>query len=173
MFRATHQINSKKLQTQTLMRCCHLKVLSDYYIMTTRNDLVSAFNKNIFTLLKLLEEKCPNANVDRVINLVKIAKRADHEVIITTIGPYVLKYHDLIDKKDALAFKIDNLESEINKSAKQADKYRTMIVDLFNIVYTQLGIMNEEQKDQVYGIASKLVDIYVDFCIKCKTENKK
>ncbi len=143
-------------------------------VTASRNEIVSSFNKLTFGLLTRLKEKCPGANIDRVENLVKLAKRADHEVIVTEMGPYVFKYRKLIAERKIEAFDSTALNKEIKTigSKKAIDKYKEMIIDMFNVITESLKVATKEELEFIYSTSDKLIDLYIDFCIKCRTEEK-
>jgi hypothetical protein len=143
-------------------------------VTASRNEIVSSFNKLTFGLLTRLKEKCPGANIDRVEGLVKIAKRADHEVIMTEMGPYVFKYRKLIAERKIEAFDSTALDKEIKSlgGKRGVDKYKEMIVDMFNVITESLKVATKDELEFIYSTSDTLIDLYIDFCIKCRTEAK-
>ena len=86
-----------------------------------RAQLVKVFNTTIFSLLDFLKKNSnQQQNIERVTNLAKVAKRIDHEILITTMGPYVLKYQDLIKNRNIEAFNTEHMEKEVRAASKDS-----------------------------------------------------
>lgn len=141
----------------------------------SRLKLCSVFNKKIFSLLNFTKTKFDEATTTRIINLIKVAKRMDHEVIITTMGPYLLKYQNLIQQRAHSAFSPEHFKQELNKysTTSENSKSKKMANDLFTTIYGSLDSLDASEFEKVYKCADDLIDIYLNFCLRCRTEEKR
>lgn len=144
-----------------------------------RAQLVKVFNTTIFSLLDFLKKNSnQQQNIERVTNLAKVAKRIDHEILITTMGPYVLKYQDLIKNRNIEAFNTEHMEKEVRAASKDSksshvDKNKEIAMETFNAIYEIVGKLSDDGSEFIYVSSDKLIDTYIDFCIRCRTEDKK
>jgi len=141
-----------------------------------RGDLTSFFNKRIFALLKICKTHVKDSSsIERLVALLKVAKRIDHEILITSAGPYLWKYQKLIADRNIEAFSPKHMEQEVAsvKVDKSESKSKQMALDLFTSIYEAADAMKAAEGDVIYKAADELVDAYLEFCIRCKTEMKK
>ena len=138
--------------------------------MATRKSTTSDFNKGVFTLLKKAYSVNPDGNISRLENILKIAKRVDHEVIITNAGPYLLKYADLIKNNNIEAFSTDTLQAELDKHP--GNDHTQFVIDLFKSLKGALEKMKPEDRSLIFTGAKQLIVNYLDFAVACRTESK-
>lgn len=147
-----------------------------------RNKVVSEFNTHIFELLNLLKMKDPNSPVDRIMNLIKIAKRADHESIITSSGPYFLKYRNQIESQDEKFFTADIIIAEVERTEmnsnvpQERNRSRELAMGMFDSINDIINVrqlLSSSERNIIYSKAHSLIDLYLDFCVCCKYQKKK
>jgi hypothetical protein len=148
----------------------------------TRKEIVSDFNKRTFSLLTIVEKKAPKSSASRIKRQITIAKGYDHEVLITTMGVKLYNFSDdIYDKKLVNSFTKEIFDKEIEKVKKEAAETGVsintddikMAYETFDIVMQCKKCTTEEEFNEIYVILEELIDDYITFCIRCKSEAKK
>lgn len=139
----------------------------------SRRQLVTDFMKTLFGLLNELKALMPNSPVDRIINVIKVGKRIDHEIVITYMGPYLFEHRDLIKNRDVEGFTRENLEDKMSKYTKDdSRKYKQIATDLFDIIHQKRKTMEVEEMEKYFKYIDSLLDTYLLFCVRCRYEAK-
>jgi len=142
-----------------------------------RNQVVTEFNKTILLLLNFVKKRAaPDsiAPIETLIRRINLAKNIDHEVIITSVGPYIHKYRGSIKfiKTDDNAF-VKYFNEEIKTSTLNVELQKESI-EIFRIIMeTKRGTIEVIELNELCGICQELIDLYLCFCIRCKVEIKR
>ena len=140
----------------------------------SRNQLVKDFNTIIFKMLNLIKDKDPISRVDRIITLIKTAKRIDHEFIIVSFGPI------LYNEKNSILSR--ELEQKITKeylsnlvvtsSGNPETLEKKIIFDMFESVTKIIRSMTQNEKNAIYDQIDQMLGLYIRFCLRSKVEAK-
>lgn len=138
-----------------------------------RNQSVSDFTKTIFNLLKFLETKDNSGSTSRVINLMKVAKRVDHEVVITNVGPYLHKYQKMLDARNEDLFTMNMMLEEMDQTESgQIESYRKLALTMFDIIHAEKAKLDAPTFNWIWESLEYLLDTYYHYCTRCIKEEK-
>lgn len=136
----------------------------------SRNESVKEFTKETIQLIKYVGDLFKNAPVARLLNAITVGKRMDHEVVITSIGPYLFKYRTMIILKDGAGISLADIKSEIK--GREAQDYEQLIHEIFRVLLVEKTESFKPHREHMYAKLHQLLELYLNFAQRCRYEDK-